>query len=146
MIVPQDELIERSLRPGAVYAVVGASRHPVKAGYRVYAYLRRRNVRAYAVNPLAERVMEEAAYPDLKALPQRPDVVVIVVQPHVALGIVEQAHRQCVPNIWLQPGAESAEILRYAADHGFSVVHHACIMTEHFRRWGSKAHVRYGQA
>lgn len=143
MIVPVDELIERSLRPGAVYAVVGASRHPVKAGYRVYAYLRRRNVRAYAVNPFAESVMGEQAYPDLKALPQRPDVVVVVVQPQVGLGVVQQAHRQCVPNIWLQPGAESPEILAYAAENSFSVVHHACIMTEHFRRWGSKAHVRY---
>ncbi len=146
MIVPQDELIERSLRPGAVYAVVGASRHQVKAGYRVYAYLRRRNVRAYAVNPFAEQVMGETAYPDLKALPQRPDVAIIVVQPGVALGVVEQAHRQCVPNIWLQPGAESSEVLKFAADRGFSVIHHACVMTEHFRRWGSKAHVKYGQA
>jgi predicted CoA-binding protein len=75
---------------------------------------------------------------DLKSLPQRPDVVSVVVNPSVGLDVVQQAHRQCVPVIWLQPGAESADILAYAASNGFNVVHHACLMTEHYRRWGSR--------
>jgi len=138
MLVSQEELIDRALRPGAVYAVVGASRYPVKNGYKLYAYLRRRNVRAYAVNPFADEIMGEQAYPDLKSLPQRPDVVSIVLNPNDGLDVVKTAHRQCVSVIWLQPGAESADILRYAKDNDFSIVHHACLMTEHYRRWGSR--------
>jgi predicted CoA-binding protein len=87
---------------------------------------------------MADEVMGEQAYPDLKSLPQRPDVVSVVVNPSVGLDVVQQAHRQCVPVIWLQPGAESADILAYAASNGFNVVHHACLMTEHYRRWGSR--------
>lgn len=128
-----DQLIERALRPGVVYAVVGASRFPVKSGYKIYAYLRKNGLRAYPVNPLADTIMNDRAYPDLKALPQRPDVVNIVVPPDTALEVVKQAHRLCVPIIWLQPGSNSPAIDSYATEHNLMLIKNTCLMTELYR-------------
>lgn len=134
-----DQLIERALRPGVVYAVVGASRFSVKNGYKIYAYLRKNGLRAYPVNPLADNVMGDRAYPDLRALPQRPDVVNIVVPPEIALEIVKQAHRLCVPLIWLQPGSNSPIIDEYASQHQLTLIKNTCLMTELYRhRFGYK--------
>lgn len=130
----QEQLIERAFRPGVIYAVVGVSRFSVKSGNKIFSYLRKNGLRTYAVNPKAEIINNEKCYPDLKALPQRPDVVNIVLPPEASLEIVKQAHRQCVPVIWLQPGAESPAILEYARANNITLVHNACIMTEYYRR------------
>ena len=111
-----------------VWAVVGASRDPSRYGHRVLVALRSAGYRAYAVNPNADEVAGERAYPSLGALPETPDVVDTVVPPAVTIGAVEEAASLGVTRIWMQPGSESDEAIRLAEERGIRVVHHACAM------------------
>ncbi len=125
--MPGDDLLREFLEQ-PVWAVVGASRDPSRYGYKVLVALRRAGYRAYAVNPNADEVAGERAYPSLTALPEAPDVVDTVVPPAVTARAVEEAAGLGVTRIWMQPGSESDEAIELAEARGMKVVHHACAM------------------
>jgi predicted CoA-binding protein len=116
------------------WAVVGVSTDRSKYGYRVYRSLREAGYYVYAVNPNAETVDGEPVYPSLEALPQRPEVVDVVVPPAVTEQIVRECDRLGLRRVWLQPGAESEDAIRYCHEHSIAVVHHACAMVQK-RQW-----------
>ncbi len=122
-----DDLLKEFLEQ-PIWAVVGASRDPNRYGYRVLVALRKAGYRAYAVNPNADEVAGERAYPSLKDLPETPDVVDTVVPPAVTERAVVEAASLGIKRVWMQPGSESDEAIRLAEEHGMQVVHHACAM------------------
>ncbi|WP_459618635.1 acetate--CoA ligase family protein [Bordetella sp. 2513F-2] len=71
--------IERLLRPRSV-AVVGASADPSKTAGRPVAYLQRHGYAGaiYPVNPRADEVGGLRCYPDIAALPEAPDVALVL--------------------------------------------------------------------
>ncbi|MBB1630884.1 acetate--CoA ligase family protein [Cupriavidus sp. UME77] len=87
-----DNILEL-LAPRSV-AILGASDNPIKAGGRPIDYLRRYGFagRVYPVNPKRAQIQGLQAYPELAALPDAPDVVVV----SVAGQEVEQAIDQCL--------------------------------------------------
>jgi uncharacterized protein len=111
-----------------VWAVVGASADPNKYGHRIFKTLLSAGYRVYGINPNTTQVDGQTLYPTLAALPEPPDVVDLVVPPKVGLGIVQECDRLGLRRIWLQPGAESDDIIHYCEEHGLAVVHHACAM------------------
>ena len=116
------------------WAVVGVSSDPAKYGHRIFQTLRQAGYRVYGVNPNARLIDGETIYPSLSALPERPEVVDIVVPPAVAEQVVRECARLGLSRVWLQPGAESEAALRYCQEQGIAVVHGACAMV-HRRRW-----------
>lgn len=67
------------LRPRSV-AVVGASADPVKTAGRPVAYLRKHGFdgRIYPVNPKAAEIEGLRCYPDVRSLPEAPDVAIVL--------------------------------------------------------------------
>lgn len=119
-----------------VWAIVGVSTNPEKYGYRIFQSLRAAGYRAYGVNPNTQAVEGERVYPSLADLPERPEVVDVVVPPAVTEEIVRECDRLGLRRVWLQPGAESEAAIRFCREHGIAVVHHACAMV-HKRTWPS---------
>ena len=111
-----------------VWAVVGASRDPRKFGYQVFRSLRDAGYVVYPVNPKGGELEGEKVYRTLADLPQPPEVVDMVVPPAVTEQVVRQAHELGLTRIWMQPGAESEESVRYCQEHGMEVVQQACAM------------------
>ena len=126
-MTPGEDLLKEFLEQ-PVWVVVGASRDPSRYGHRVLVALRKAGYRAYAVNPNADEIAGERAYPSLAALPETPDVVDTVVPPAVTARTVEEAAALGVTRVWMQPGSESDEAIRLAEERGMRVVHHACAM------------------
>ncbi len=116
------------------WAVVGVSAHPDKFGYRIFRNLRQAGYRVYGVNPNLQELDGQTIYPSLESLPERPEVVDVVVPPAVAQQVVEDCARLGLSRVWLQPGAESEAAIRYCHEHGIAVVHDACAMVEK-RTW-----------
>ena len=117
--------------PGVkVIAVVGASRNPEKWGYKVFVTLRDKfpGVRVYPINPKAKEIAGSKAYPSLKDLPEKPDLVVTVVPPQITEKIVEEAKKLGIKMIWMQPGSESDKAIEEAEKSGMKVYHHTCIV------------------
>ncbi len=109
-------------------AVVGASDNPDKYGSVIYRDLKRKGYRVFAVNPNRETVDGDPSYPNLAALPEPPDIVNLVVPARVGMEVVRQALELGYRRIWLQPGAESPQLLRLLQESDADYLADACIM------------------
>ena len=111
-------------------AVIGATDSKWKYGGRIYCDLKAKGYDVWPVNPNRETVDGDRAYPDLAAVPAEIDVVDVVVPSDVGMTIVDQMAELGLDLIWLQPGAESPELIDHAKEAGLEVIHHRCIMVE----------------
>jgi predicted CoA-binding protein len=107
---------------GSPHAVVGASTRRDKYGNKVLRAYQQARLPVYPVNPTAAQVEGLAAYPELRALPAAVHGVSIVTPPGVTGEVLEQAAEMGIQHFWLQPGAESAPVLRRAAALGVNVI------------------------
>ena len=109
-------------------AVVGVSRNKNKFGSIVYRDLKGKGYRVYAVNPNAQMIDGDPAYPDLFSLPEAVGGVVLIVKPEVTERMVEQAKQAGITRVWMQPGAESPAAAAYCEANGIAAVLGECIM------------------
>ena len=113
---------------GTTIAIVGASDNRAKYGYVIYRDLKRKGFLVYAVNPNSPDVDGDKTFASLGDIPEPPTVVNIVVPPEITLEILQECLDLGLMNIWLQPGAESPEVLTFLQAHGFNYLANACIM------------------
>ncbi len=124
------EETEGFLKKGNVFAVVGVSRDRNKYGRKVYEDLKAAGYRAYPVNPNVDSIGEDRCFRSLKELPEKPDVVSIVVPPEAALGVLEECASMGITRVWMQPGSESDDAIGFCREHGMEVLHGMCIMVK----------------
>jgi predicted CoA-binding protein len=96
----------------------------------IYRDLKRKGFTVYPVNLERPTVDGDKAYPSLDALPVEPTIVNIVVPPESAIKVVQKCLKLGLKNIWLQPGAESPEVMDFLQKHDFTYLANACIMVE----------------
>lgn len=112
------------------WAVVGVSENPEKYGYKIYQDLKNAGYQVYGVNPKLSSLLGDPCYPSLKDLPQVPQVVNLVVPPSVGLQVLEDCKAMGVTRVWVQPGAESDELLAKGEALGLTLLANACIMLQ----------------
>ncbi|HEY9677873.1 MAG TPA: CoA-binding protein [Drouetiella sp.] len=123
-----DSKIDAFLAAPAI-AVVGASDDKNKYGHRVFVCYKQNNRKAYPINPNAETVLGEKCYPNIGALPEKVESVSIITPPAVTNKVVDDAIKAGVKNLWMQPGAESADAIAKAEAAGLKVIHGgACVL------------------
>ena len=110
------------------WAVVGASQDPAKFGSRVFRNLRDAGYTVYPVNPKGGELDGAEVYRSLADLPERPEVIDLVVPPAVTEQVVREAHHLGLTRIWMQPGAESQAAIDFCHQQSIQVVHNACAM------------------
>lgn len=112
--------------------MVGVSRSPREAANAIYRRLRDAGYDVYAVNPKADEVEGDRCYPDLAALPVRPDGVVAVTPPEGTTAVARTCAELGVPKLWMHrgmgPGSVSEEAIEFCRAHGVSVIPGACPM------------------
>ena len=137
----QDKTI-RSAFGYRIIAVVGLSRDPTKASYRVAEYLKKNGYRIIPVNPFVDEVLEEKCYRSLFDIPdevQKSIEVVDIFRPSDDVpSIVEQAIKLRerygrLRVVWMQLGIVNEEAAERAAEAGLEVVMDRCMMVEHNR-------------
>ncbi len=124
------DLIQLLDEPDTVVAVVGATDNAAKYGSVAYRDLRAKGFTVYPVNSRRATVAGDTAYPDLASLPEPPTIVNYVIPPEQALESLREAKRLGYTRVWLQPGAESPEVLTYLQTEGFEYLANACIMVQ----------------
>lgn len=104
--------------------VVGCSRHPNKAAHSVPAAMQGAGYRIVPVNPGADEILGERAYPSLDELPDDIEVdLVDVFRPSgQATEVVRRAVDAGAGAIWLQQGIRSPDGRRLAAEAGIPYV------------------------
>ena len=118
-------------------AVVGLSSDEERPSYGVAVYLQRQGFRVIPVNPYEREVLGERAYPDLKSVPERVDLVNIFRRPSEVPPHVEEAIAIGAPAVWLQLGVVNQRAAERALAAGLAVVQDRCIAVEH-RRWRAR--------
>ena len=109
------------------WALVGATSNKGKFGYKIFQVMRNNGL---PVNPGLQEIDDQTCYASLADLPEPVEAVNVVVPPKVALGILEECQRLNISKVWLQPGADTAEVVEKAKELGLQVVYDACIMIE----------------
>lgn len=123
-----DRLTTLLTEPDTTVAVVGATDNPSKYGSIIYRDLKKRGYRVFAVNPHRQTVDGDPAYPNLAALPEEPTIIDMVVPPEIGAKVVEEVYELGLDNVWLQPGAESPELIDLLEEREIAHVADACIM------------------
>ncbi len=101
-----------------IWAVVGANQNPTKFGNRIYRKLKEYNYRVYAVNTKYTEVDGDPCYPSLADLPEKPDVINMVVEPEICQEYLQKASDLGIRNVWLQPGTYNRTTLDLAGQLG----------------------------
>jgi hypothetical protein len=133
---PLREQLDAILSSARTIAVVGASDKPGKASHRVFFYLMHAGFEVYPVNPAFKELGGRPAYPDLKSLPVKIDIVDIFRRPEQVMPVVEEAIAVGARAVWMQEGIVNEEASSRARAAGLLVVMDRCVMKEHRRMKG----------
>ncbi|MEE9248829.1 MAG: CoA-binding protein [Dehalococcoidia bacterium] len=127
---------EDILNEGKTIAVVGLSPKPERDSHLVAKYLKEQGYRIIPVNPMVDEVLGEKSYPDLKAIPERVDVVDVFRKAEDVLPIVDQAIDIGASAVWMQLGIINEVAAARAREAGLGVVMDRCMLIEHRRMVG----------
>ena len=110
------------------FAVVGATDNVEKYGNQIFNNLLRRGYEVYPVNPRLKKIEGMKCYATLSELPVKVDVVDFVVPPTATESILRECLDLGLDRIWLQPGSESENAIKFCRDNNLKVVHDVCVM------------------
>lgn len=130
---PDDNILKELLLNSKTIAVVGLSAKPQRDSHLVAAYLQKAGYRIIPVNPAESRILGEACYPDLEAIPQPLDVVNVFRRSEFVPQIAEQAVSIGAKALWLQLGVRHDKAAEKARQAGLIVVQDLCLKIEHAR-------------
>ncbi len=103
-------------------AIIGASADRSKFGNKAVRAYKERGYRVFPVNPNATEVEGLLAYPNVSAVPVRPERISVYVPPGVVLKLLPEIAAKGCDELWLNPGAESPEVLAEAERLGLNVI------------------------
>ena len=95
----------------------------------------------YPIHPQAETIEGERCFPNLGALPEPVDGVLVVVPPAQTEQVVRDAAAAGIRRVWMQQGAESPAAIQFCKENGINAVHGECIlMFAEPAAWFHRAH------
>jgi len=114
-------------------AVIGMSRHPVKAAHFVPKYLSEQGFDITPVNPTTNEILGKKCYPDISSVQHSIDIVDIFRPSEQVLSVIPDAIKKKPKVIWLQEGIHNAEAEKLAMRDGIIVIFNRCMLAEHKR-------------
>jgi predicted CoA-binding protein len=129
---PIAEILKRS----TTIAVVGLSDNPLRPSHGVSAYMQTHGYRIIPVNPRIAEALGEKAYPTLRDVPEKIDIVNIFRRPEFVEEVVDLAIQLKVPVIWMQEDVVHEKAAEKARKESIFVIMDRCILKEHRARFG----------
>lgn len=99
---------------GRVVAVIGASSDPRKFGNRAVRAFRRQGYTVIPINPNVTEIEGLKAYASVLDVPGAIDMATLYVPPEVGVQVMREVARKAIPEVWLNPGAESDDLVALA--------------------------------
>ncbi len=119
------------LKSAKTIAVVGLSNNRMRASFGVSRFLQRQGYRVIPVNPNETDVLGERAYPSVKDVQEKVDIIDIFRKSESVPEVVDDAlQKPGVRCIWMQEGVVNREAARKAEEAGVPVVMDRCILKE----------------
>ncbi|NOT28209.1 MAG: CoA-binding protein [Acidobacteria bacterium] len=92
-------------------AVVGASSNREKFGNRALRAFRAQGYEVVAINPHEHHIEGVETYPSVLDVPGTVDMATVYVPPHIGVKLLPEFAQKGIQEIWINPGAESRELL-----------------------------------
>jgi len=124
---PSDAELKAILTGVHTIAVVGLSGTTDRPAHQVPAFLKKHGYRVIPVNPTLTEALGEKAYPELRAVPDAIDAVLVFVRSEAVPPVVEQAIEIGARTIWMQEGIVNLEAAARARAAGLNVVMDRCM-------------------
>ena len=109
-------------------ALVGASRNPKKFGYSAFKELKEKGMKIIPVNPLADEILGEKSYPNLKMLPAEVQSIIVFTKKDKTSSVIREAKERGIKHIWIQQMADNKEALDELKDSGINYITGQCIL------------------
>jgi predicted CoA-binding protein len=106
-------------------AVVGASSDRRKYGNKALRAFVAEGYTVFAINPNEEAVEGIPTYASVLDVPGSIDMATVYVQPEVAERLLGEFEQKQIPEIWINPGAESDSLMAEAARRHLNAIY-AC--------------------
>jgi uncharacterized protein len=103
-------------------AIVGASSDRNKFGNKALRAFKAGGYTVIPINPHEREVEGIATYPSVLEVPGTIDMATVYVQPDVAVRLLPEFEQKGIAEIWVNPGAESDELLTEARRRKLNVI------------------------
>jgi len=110
------------------FVVAGSFRNESKYAYKILKMLKSKGYEVYPVHPTIREVDGDHCYPSVKDVPCRVDVVNLVTPPSVTERILAECKEKGIKKIWLQPGAENENAIKFCKDNNMDVIYQVCVI------------------
>jgi predicted CoA-binding protein len=97
-------------------AVIGASSDRRKFGNKAVRALRDAGYEVVPINPHEQTVEGLQAYASVLDVPGAIDLASLYVRPEVGERVIEEIARKGIPEVWVNPGAESRRLISRARE------------------------------
>src|SRR5262245_39046249 len=97
-----------------VVAVIGASSNRSKFGNRSLRAFQQQGYTVVPINPHESEVEGLKAYASVLDVPGHVDMASFYVPPEIGEQVIGEVARKGIPEVWLNPGAESDELIARA--------------------------------
>jgi len=114
-------------------AVIGMSKHSIKAAHFVPKYLSEQGFDITPINPTTNEILGKKCYPDISSVQHSIDIVDIFRPSEQVLSVIPDAIKKKPKVIWLQEGIHNAEAEKLAMKEGIIVIFNRCMLAEHKR-------------
>ena len=103
-------------------AVIGASSNPRKFGNHAVCAFRRQGYIVFPINPHKGEIDGLKTYASVLDVPEPIDMATFYVPPEIGEKVILEVAKKRIPEVWLNPGSESAELLRVARTLGIEPI------------------------
>jgi hypothetical protein len=128
--------LRRILKENRVIAVVGLSADWYRPSYFAAKYMQEHGYRVIPVNPKYPEILGERCYPDLRAVPEKIDIVDVFRRTQDVPPIAEDAIAVGAKVLWQQLGVKNEAAAARARAAGLETVMDRCVKIEHARLFG----------
>lgn len=117
---------EEILQTKRSYALLGATQDMLKYSYELLFTLQDAGYTVYPINPRYEKIENLTCYPGLHALPEKPEVVLVVLAPHNTEKLIHHIIDYDPKVVWMPPGSWSEAAVRICETAGKQVLYNVC--------------------
>lgn len=103
-------------------AVIGASQDRMKFGNRAVRAFQSHGYDVVPINPNEDEIEGFRTYRSILEVPQAIDVATVYVPPAEAVVVVEDVAKKRIPELWLNPGADTSEVVERARELGLNPI------------------------
>lgn len=109
------------------WVVAGVTGRKDRFGYKIWKILKKNDYKTYGVNPNYDEIEGDEIYHSVLDLPEKVDVLDMVVGPNIAMKTLDEAKEAGIEYIWFQPGSHNDAVIAKAKDLDFKILYNDCV-------------------